>query len=260
MPGRRGSCQNQIPRVQHHRLMAEDSPDDRGQLILYATDDGQTRVECRFQDESLWLSLNQIADLFGRDKSVISKHLKAIFEEGELDRGSTVANYATVQIEGSREVSRDVDYYNIEAILAVGYRVRSPRGIQFRKWATAQLREFLTKGFVMDDERLKNPESSAYFDQLLERISDIRSSEKVFWRKVCETATSTPPASTTMARPRLAKTSLPRLKTRCTGPPTGTPPPRSFIFVPMPISRAWVSRTRAVANHASPRSPSPRIT
>lgn len=166
--------------------MAEDDSTERGQLILYATEDGQTRVECHFRGESLWLSLNQIAELFGRDKSVISKHLKAIFEEGELERMATVAQYATVQTEGAREVRRQVDYYNLEAIFSVGYRVRSARGAQFRRWATAQLKEFLTKGFLLDDERLKNPESGVYFDRLLERIRDIRSSEKVFWRKVCD--------------------------------------------------------------------------
>ncbi|MCU7849630.1 MAG: virulence RhuM family protein [Candidatus Thiodiazotropha sp. (ex Lucinoma kastoroae)] len=158
----------------------------RGQLILYETDDGFARIECRLQGETLWLTLNQMSELFGRDKSVISKHLRSIYEEGELTREATVAKYATVQIEGSREVKRKIEYYNLEAIFAVGYRVRSARGIQFRHWATAQLKEFLTKGFLMDDERLKNPDSSVYFDQLLERIRDIRSSEKVFWRKVCD--------------------------------------------------------------------------
>lgn len=124
-----------------------------------------------------------MAELFGRDNSVISKHLKSIFEDGELKRDSVVANHATTAADGK---TYQVDYYSLEAIFAVGYRVRSPRGIQFRTWATVQLREYLAKGFVMDDERLKNPESSGYFDQLLERIRDIRSSEKVFWRKICD--------------------------------------------------------------------------
>lgn len=160
--------------------------EEKGQVLFYQTDEGRLRLECRFEGESLWLSLNQIAELFERDKSVISKHLKSIYEERELSRESTVAKYATVQSEGGREVNRQIEYYNLEAIFAVGYRVRSSRGIQFRQWATAQLKEFLTKGFVMDDERLKNPDSSVYFDQLLARIRDIRSSEKVFWRKVCD--------------------------------------------------------------------------
>lgn len=159
---------------------------EKGQVLLYQTDEGRFRLECRLEGETLWLTLNQMAELFGREKSVISKHLKTIYEDGELSREATVACFATVQVEGEREVSRQIEYYNLEAIFAVGYRVRSSRGIQFRTWATAQLKEFLTKDFVMDDERLKNPDNSVYFDQLLARIRDIRSSEKVFWRKVCD--------------------------------------------------------------------------
>lgn len=155
-------------------------------LILYETEDGKTRLECRFQTDSLWLSLNQISDLFDRDKSVISKHLKNIFEDCELTREATVAQFATVQIEGSREVRRSIEHFNLEAVFAVGYRIRSPRGAQFRNWATAQLKEYLTKGVVLDDERMKNPEKSILFERLLERIRDIRSSEKVFWRKICD--------------------------------------------------------------------------
>jgi len=162
------------------------SEQEKGQVLLYQTDEGQLRLECRLEGDTLWLTLNQMAELFGRDKSVISKHLKSIYGDAELGRKATVAKYATVQSEGEREVSRQIEYYNLEAIFAVGYRVRSNRGIQFRTWATAQLKEFLTKGFVMDDERLKSPDSSVYFDQLLARIRDIRSSEKVFWRKVCD--------------------------------------------------------------------------
>jgi hypothetical protein len=159
---------------------------EKGQILLYQTVDKGLRLECRLVGETLWLSLNQIADLFNRDKSVVSKHLKAIFEDGELQREATVAKYATVQNEGARTVERQIEYFNLEAIFAVGYRVRSAQGVQFRTWATAQLKEFVVKGFVMDDERLKNPNSSVYFEQLLARIRDIRSSEKVFWRKVCD--------------------------------------------------------------------------
>lgn len=157
-----------------------------GQILLYQTEAQGLRLECRFEGETLWLSLNQMATLFGRDKSVISKHLKAIFDEGELQREATVAKYATVQTEGSRDVERQIEYFNLEAIFAVGYRVRSKQGTQFRAWATAQLKELMIKGFVMDDERLKNPGNSVYFEQLLARIRDIRSSEKVFWRKICD--------------------------------------------------------------------------
>lgn len=158
-----------------------DEPDS--EIIFYKADNGQSRIECRFSGETLWLSLNQIAELFGRDKSVISKHLKNVFEEEELNRDSVVAQFATTAADGK---TYQVDYYRLEAIFAVGYRVRSKRGIQFRNWATAKLGEFLQKGFVMDDERLKNPENSVYFEQLLAHIRDIRSSEKVFWRKICD--------------------------------------------------------------------------
>ena len=158
----------------------------QGDFFIYQTNDGGIQVECRLEEDNLWLSLNQISSLFGRDKSVISKHLKNIYDDGELVQDSTVAKYATVQIEGLREINRQLEYYNLDAIFAVGYRVRSPQGIQFRQWATQTLQEYLVKGFVMDDERLKSPESSTYFDELLNRIRDIRSSEKVFWRKICD--------------------------------------------------------------------------
>jgi len=163
--------------------MTNDLPAPSGDFLLYQTEDGRQRIECRLEHETLWLSLNQIAALFDRDKSVISKHLKNIFEEAELVRDSVVAQNATTAADGK---TYQVDYYRLEAVLAVGYRVRSPRGTQFRQWATAQLREFLTQGFLMDDERMKNPEQSVYFERVLERIRDIRSSEKVFWRKVCD--------------------------------------------------------------------------
>ncbi len=162
--------------------MAEDS-ESLGQIIVYQTEDGNTRVECRFVEESLWLSQAGMAELFQTSKQNIAKHLKAIFAEGELSRDSVVNSWLTTAADGKRY---RVLYYNLTAILAVGYRVRSLRGTQFRRWATARLEEFLVKGFVLDDERLKNPDSGVYFDQLLERIRDIRSSEKVFWRKVLD--------------------------------------------------------------------------
>lgn len=128
-----------------------------GEFILYQTDDGRTRIEVRMQDETIWLSLNQLAELFQVDKSGVSRHLKNIFETGELQLAATVANFATVQQEGERTVTRNVDHYNLDAIISVGYRVNSIRGTQFRIWATQRLREYIIKGFTMDDERLKNP-------------------------------------------------------------------------------------------------------
>jgi hypothetical protein len=157
-----------------------------GDFLLYRTEDGRTRIEVRFQGETVWLSLNQLADLFQRDKSVVSKHIKNVFDEMELLPESTVAKFATVQKEGNREVSREIEFYNLEVIISVGYRVKSQRGTQFRIWATQRLREFIIKGFTMDDERLKQAGGGRYFEELLARLRDIRSSEKVFWRKVLE--------------------------------------------------------------------------
>lgn len=155
-------------------------------LILYQAEDGKTKIEVRLQGETVWLTLNQVAELFQVDKSGISRHLKNIYETGELMPDATVANFATVQQEGSRSVQRTVEYYNLDAIISVGYRVNSIRGTQFRIWATQRLREYIVKGFTMDDGRLKQAGGGRYFDELLARIRDIRSSEKVFWCKVLD--------------------------------------------------------------------------
>ena len=161
-------------------------PMNQSEIILYQTEDGQTRVEVQFKGETAWLSLNQMAELFQRDKSVISRHIGNIFEEGELKRDATVANFATVQPEGGREVARSIEFFNLDVIISVGYRVKSHRGTQFRIWATQRLREYIIKGFALDDERLKRRGGGNYFEELLARIRDIRSSEKVFWRKVLD--------------------------------------------------------------------------
>ena len=155
-------------------------------IIMYTTEDGLTKIETTFEDDTVWLSLDQMAELFQRDKSTISRHIKKIFEEGELQRDSTVANFATVQMEGQRQVERYIDYYKLDVIISVGYRVKSHRGTQFRIWAMGILKEYMKKGFALDDERLKRLGGGNYFDELLARIRDIRSSEKVFWRKVLE--------------------------------------------------------------------------
>lgn len=154
------------------------------EIILYQSEDGQTKIEVRLEGETVWLTLNQLAELFQRDKSVISRHIKNVFDEGELEPERTVAKNATVQIEGGREIVRELDYYNLDMIISVGYRVNSLRGTQFRIWATQRLREYIIKGFTLDDERLKNAGQRNYFDELLARIRDIRSSEKVFYQKV----------------------------------------------------------------------------
>ena len=156
------------------------------EFLLYQTEDGRTSVQVRFAGETVWLSINEMADLFQRDKSNIAKHIRNVFDEGELSQGATVAKFATVQTEGDREVTREIDYFNLDVIISVGYRVHSHRGTQFRIWATQRLREYIIKGFTLDDERLKRAGGGNYFDELLARIRDIRSSEKLFWRKVLD--------------------------------------------------------------------------
>lgn len=157
-----------------------------GEFLFYQSDDGRIRLQVRVQQETVWLSLNQMADLFQRDKSVISRHISNVFGEGELIREATVAKSATVQTEGGKQVMRDIEFFNLDVIISVGYRVKSQRGTQFRIWATQRLREYIVKGFTMDDERLKQRGGGNYFEELLARIRDIRSSEKEFWRKVLE--------------------------------------------------------------------------
>ena len=154
-------------------------------LILYTTVDGRSQIKLRAKDQTVWLTQLEMAELFDTTKQNISLHLNNLFEEGELVPAATVKESLTVQIEGSREVQRPVNLYNLDAILAVGYRVRSPRGVQFRRWASTVLKDYLIKGFVLDDERLKNPDGRPdYFDEMLERIRDIRASEKRFYQKV----------------------------------------------------------------------------
>jgi hypothetical protein len=154
-------------------------------LILYTTEDGKSQVQLRAEQQTVWLSQREMAELFDVGQDNISLHLKNIYEDGELSREATTEESSVVQIEGEREVRRPLTLYNLDAILAVGYRVRSLRGVQFRRWASTVLKEYLLKGFVMDDERLKNPDGRPdYFDEMLERIRDIRASEKRFYQKV----------------------------------------------------------------------------
>ena len=155
-------------------------------IVIFKTDDDQVAVDVRFYDESVWLTLDQMATLFDRDKSTVSRHIKNVFTEGELQQEATVAKFATVQTEGDREVERQLEYYNLDVIISVGYRVKSQRGVQFRQWATKRLNEYIIKGFTMDDERLKNLGGGGYFKELLERIRDIRASEKVFYRQILD--------------------------------------------------------------------------
>lgn len=160
--------------------------ESKGEVLFYQTEDGLSRVDVHLVDETVWLTQAQIADLFQKDVRTISEHISNIYEENELLPEATIRNFRIVQKEGSRDVVRAPQFYSLDVIISVGYRVKSHRGTQFRIWATQQLREYIVKGFVMDDERLKNLGGGKYFDGLLARIRDIRSSEKVFWRKVLE--------------------------------------------------------------------------
>lgn len=158
----------------------------RNDIILYSTEDGKSKIELHVENETVWLSQLELAELFQTSKQNISKHIKSIFEDGELEESATVNHKLTVQKEGNREITRQVAYYSLDMILAIGYRVRSVRGVQFRNYASTILKEYLIKGFAMDDERLKNLGGGNYFKELLDRIRDIRSSEKVFYRQVLD--------------------------------------------------------------------------
>jgi len=158
----------------------------KGQFLVYRTDDGTLKLDVRFKDESVWLTQQLMAELFQTTKQNINLHIQNIYEEEELLPEATVKKYLTVRSEGNREVKRLLDYYNLDMIISVGYRVKSQVATRFRIWATQKLTEFIKKGFLLDDERLKEPEGGRYFEELLARIRDIRSSEKVFWRKVLD--------------------------------------------------------------------------
>lgn len=160
-----------------------------GEFVLFQSADGRLQIECRFESDTLWLSQALIADIYQKDVRTINEHLVNIYKEGELEQEATIRKFRIVRLEGSREVARQIDYYNLDAILAVGYRVRSARGTQFRQWATQTLQEYVIKGFVMDDVRLKNPPVGQsvvpdYFDEMLERIRDIRASERRVYLRI----------------------------------------------------------------------------
>ena len=160
--------------------------DNQGDVIIYQAEDGRTKINVRFVDESVWLTQQQLVKLFDSSKANISEHIKNIYDEGELDEESTVRKFRTVQIEGDREVTRTVAHYNLDMIISLGYRVKSIVATKFRRWATERLKEYLIKGFTMDDDRLKNLGGGNYWKELLDRIRDIRSSEKVMYRQVLD--------------------------------------------------------------------------
>jgi len=166
--------------------MTDNLPQPQSEILIYQTEDGQTRIDVRLEDETVWLSQKLLSELFQKDVRTINEHIKNIYDEGELEPQTTIRKFRIVQMEGLRQVSRQVDFYNLDVIISVGYRVKSHRGTQLRMWATRRLREYIIKGFAMDDRRLKEAGGGNYFEELLARIRDIRSSEKVFWRKVLD--------------------------------------------------------------------------
>lgn len=160
---------------------------DPQQFLIYQSEDGSTRIDVMLEAETLWLNQKQLTELFGKAKGTISEHIKHIFEDGELTPEATVRLFRTVQIEGGREVNREVEHYNLDMVLALGFRVRSPVGVRFRQWANDKLKEYIVKGFVLDDERLKNPgKGRDYFDELTRRLQDIRTSERRFYQKITD--------------------------------------------------------------------------
>ncbi len=158
----------------------------QGEVIIYQTDEGDTKIDVQFVDETVWLTQAQLVELFQSSKANISEHIKNIYDEGELDEESTVRKFRTVQIEGERSVTRSIVHYNLDMIISLGYRVKSKIATNFRKWATERLKEYMIKGFTMDDERLKNLGGGNYWKELLDRIRDIRSSEKVMYRQILD--------------------------------------------------------------------------
>ena len=169
--------------------MSKQNQEPGSEIILYQTEDGRTRLEVKLDNETVWLSQKQMAELFQKDVRTINDHIQNVFAEGELQRRAIIRKYRIVQKEGTRAVEREVEFYNLDVIISVGYRVKSQRGTQFRQWATQRLREYIIKGFVLDEERLKNPPgpgATDYFDGLLERIRDIRASERRMYLRVRE--------------------------------------------------------------------------
>ena len=195
--------------------MNDHQPPPGGQFLVYRSEDGKLKLEVRFEGETVWLTQQQMAELFQTSKQNVSLHINNLFEERELERGATVKDSLTVQPEGTRSVQRRVEFYNLDVIISVGYRVKSLRGTQFRQWATQRLREYIVKGFVLDDERLKNPDQPFdYFEELIRRIQDIRTSERRFYQKITDIyATSIDYDPTQEISLRFSR----RSRTRCIG-------------------------------------------
>jgi hypothetical protein len=165
-------------------MMSQNMAENESQILIYQTESGQTRIDVRLENETVWLTQKQMAELFQVAKPTISEHIKHIFEEGELEKKATVRNIRTVQTEGSRNVRRDIEFYSLDMIISVGYRVRSHVATHFRQWATKHIREYIVKGFVLNDARFKSGQSMNYFNELQARIREIRLSERFFYQKI----------------------------------------------------------------------------
>ena len=163
-----------------------DSTDNKGEVIIYQTDDGLTHIDVRMEDDTVWLTQQQMAELFHSSRTNVVEHIKNIYDEAELDEELTCRNFRQVRLEGNRQVARELPFYNLDMIISLGYRIKSSVATKFRKWATERLKEYMIKGFTMDDERLKGNGGGSYWKELLDRIRDIRSSEKVLYRQVMD--------------------------------------------------------------------------
>ncbi len=157
---------------------------NNSEIIIYQNTEGKIKIDVRLEEETVWLTQAQLCELFNKSKATVSEHIKNVFEEGELDAGATVRKFRTVQLEGNREVEREIDHYNLDVIISVGYRVKSPQGTQFRIWATQRLKEYIIKGFALNDDRFKSGNSMNYFNELQDRIREIRLSERFFYQKI----------------------------------------------------------------------------
>ena len=207
-----------------------------GEFLLYQAPDGTARIHLRVSEGTVWLTQRQLAELYQVSVPTINGHLRTLYQDGELPADRTIRKFRIVAREAARDVERLVDHYNLEAILHVGYRVRSHCGSQFRRWATDTLKDFLIKGFVLDDERFKGGKDDVYFEELLARVRDIRSSEKVFWKKVLDiyaTSIDYDPS------PESSQVFFATVRTRCTGPHTGTRQLNSLPCGSMPRRRTW---------------------
>ena len=226
--------------------------DQYGEIILYQSEDGLTKIDVRFEDQTVWLTQQQMAELFQSSRSNIVEHIRNIYDEGELNESSTCRKFRQVRTEGNRQVSRELPYYNLDMILSLGYRIKSVVATRFRQWATARLKEYMIKGCVLDDERLKGHGGGDYWRELLDRIRDIRSSEKVMYRQVLDLY------ATSMDYDPSSPESIQFFKIVRTTPPTDIPQRRSFLSARTPNRSLWGCATSPGSSRSRRTRRSPR--